>query len=180
MQTPDPQTLERIRALVEAHFWTHGDFWIELIVGLLGLWFSIQAFVQASRAAEAATEAAKAVKLQSMSGELIEVSQKIQGFKPGISFDSAKAIYSEVLFKLQRVMAPFENENRLREQIEAVNTALEAAHEALNQVVPANPNKQDAAPDSVYFGVEDKFSTLNGHVGRLLGLVEQESVEKRK
>ena len=80
-----------------------------------------------------------------------------------LTFDDVLLVpaYSEVLFKLQRVMAPFENDEGLRAQIEAVNTALEAAHEALNRVVPADPNKQNAAPDSVYFGVEDKFSTLN-------------------
>jgi len=165
---------------LEAPFWTHGGFWIELPIGLAGLVFSILAFVEAKRAAIAATEAAKAVKLQSMSGELIEISQELQGFKPGITFDAAKAIYGEVLFKLQRVMAPFEKDSGLHSQIEAVVAALETAHEALNRVLPADPSKENVAPDSVYYGVEDQFSMLNGHIGRLLGLVEQQSVEKRK
>jgi hypothetical protein len=180
MQSPDTQTLERIRTLVEAHFWTHGDFWIALSIGLAGLSFSILAYVEAKSAAIAAREAVKAVKLQSMSGDLIEVSQKLQAAKPGISFDEAKAIYSEALFKLQRAMAPFENDQGLRSQIEVVGAALEAAHGSLNSVLPSDPNEGNETSVSVYYGIEDKFSILNGQVGRLLGLVEQQTVEKRK
>jgi hypothetical protein len=107
MQSPDPQTLEAIRVLVQSHFWKHGDFWIEAPVGLVGLLFSFLAFKQATRAAEAATKAAKAVKLQSMSVDLAEVSQKLRGLQRNTTFDEAKEIHNDVSCTLQRVMAPF-------------------------------------------------------------------------
>jgi len=45
-------------------------------------------------------------------------------------------------------MAPFENDRGPAREIEAVNTALEAAHEALNRVVPADPKQTECSSDS--------------------------------
>lgn len=184
MQTSDLEPLQRVRELLEVPFWKHPDFWITLVVGLVGVYISFLAYQQAEaakeeaeRATQAATEAGRTVKLQTMSIELTEVAQKLDRVQPGIRFNSAKDLFNETSRRLRRVMAPFADNADLRGPIEAVKEALDAAQTSLKQVRPADPVKEDEAPNAVYYGVEDNFATINNCVADLLGLVEKQAYD---
>lgn len=186
MQIPDPQLLGRLQTLLEVPFWKHADFWIESILGVAGVLVSYMAYRQAEaakqeakKATTAAIEAGRTVKLQTMSIDLTEVSQKLDRVEPGIKFSDAKEMFNETSRKLHRVMAPFEDHAELRTPIEAVKAALDATHESLKLVRPSDATKEAVAPDAVYNGVEDSFATVNSCVARLLGMIEKQTVEKQ-
>lgn len=74
--------LDAMRQLLEVPFWKHADFWISSIIGTAGVFVSFLAYRQAEKATleaekakQAATEAGKTVKLQTMAVELSEVNQ---------------------------------------------------------------------------------------------------------
>lgn len=165
-------------------FWRHPEFWIGSIIGLAGVALSFLAYRQAEaakeeavRATQAAMEAGRTVKLQTMSIELTEVAQKLDRLQPGVSFVLAKDLFNETSRRLRRVMAPFADHPDLHVPIEAVRTALEAAQASLKQVRPTDPGKEVEAPNSVYYGVEDDFATINNCVAELLGLVEKQAYD---
>jgi hypothetical protein len=191
MQSPDYQLLEQLRQLLEKPFWTHYVFWLELsclVVGLVGAVVSYFAYLQAEgakqeaeRATIAALDAGRTVKLQTMSIELTEVAHKLERLHLKISFNEAKDLYRDASFKLVRLMAPFENDAGLRAPIEALWAALDAAREALKNVRPTDPNlKEDVAPESVYYGVEDSFATISTCLARVLGMIENQTVDRRQ
>lgn len=174
MQTTNPQSL--------APFWEHPDFWIESAIGLTAVVLSFLAYRQAEaakeeavKATEAATEAGRTVKLQTMAIELTEVAQKLDRVQPGIKFNFAKDLFNETSRRLRRVVAPFADNPDLHDAIEAVKDALEATQSSLKQVRPTDPGKEGEAPDAVYYGIEDNFATINNCVADLLGMVEKQS-----
>jgi hypothetical protein len=169
-----------MRQLLEAPFWKHADFWISSTIGISGVLVSFLAYrqaekatIEAEKAKQAATEAGKTVKLQTMAVELSEVNQKLDRVQPGIKFNVAKDLFNETSRRLRRVIAPFADHPNLHEAIEAVRTALETTQASLKQVRPGDPAKEGEAPDAVYYGVEDNFATINNCVADLLGLVEK-------
>jgi hypothetical protein len=185
MQPTEIQTtLEQIHKLVELPFWKHLDFWISFAMAAFGILVSYLAYLQAEaakdeaiKAKQAATEAGRTVKLQTMSIELTEVAQKLERVQPGIKFNEAKYLFNEISRRLRRVMAPFADNNDLRAAIDAVRTALQATQASLKQVRPADPAKESEAPDAVYYGVEDNFANINNCVADLLGLVEKQAYD---
>lgn len=180
-------TLMRVLQIMDTPFWKHWDFWISTVIGLVGAAIAFGAYKQAERAEEqaklakeeaqkakqAATEAGRTVKLQTVCIELSEISQKLDGVYPGIIFSDAKDLFNDTSGHLLRVMAPFAEQTDLREQIAAVKAAIEAAQASLKQVRPTDPAKENEAPNAVYNGIEDNFSTIKFNVATLTGLMEK-------
>jgi hypothetical protein len=184
MQPADTQLLEQLQRLLVPHFWSHPEFWIESLIGLGGMVLSFLAFQQAEaakkeavKATQAATEAGRTVKLQTMSIDLTEIAQKLDRVQPGISFNSAKDLFNETSRKLRRIIATFADHPNLRTPIEAVKAALESTQVSLKQVRPTVPGKEAEVPDAVYYGVEDNFATINNCVADLLGMVEKQTYD---
>lgn len=185
LQPNDVQAaLTRVFQLLERPFYYKGDFWISLVLALLGLAVSFMAYRQAEeakdeaiKAKDAATEAGRTIKLQTMTVELAEVAQKLDRVQPGMKFNVAKDLFNETSRRLRRVMAPFAENERLQEAIEAVRAALDETQISLKQVRPTDPAKEGEAPDAVYYAIEDNFATINNCVADLIGLVERESYD---
>jgi hypothetical protein len=115
MQPNDFQALQQVLQRLDIPFWKHADFWIASILGVAGVGVSFLAYRQAEaakeeaiQAKEAATEAGRTVKLQTMSIELTEIAQKLDRIQPGIKFNAAKDLFNETSRRLRRAMAPFQ------------------------------------------------------------------------
>jgi hypothetical protein len=174
--SPDFQPiLNRILDLLQRPFWTGAGFWISLLIGIGGLCSSILAFLAARQAKKAATSAGRTVKLQSLTIELTEISQKLDRIHPEIRFDEARDLFSEVSWRLRRVVSPFKNEAALSASCDAALQALDAAHGSLKSVHPTDPNKEKETPSAVYYAIEDDFAMIKNCVADLTGLFEKQT-----
>jgi hypothetical protein len=172
---PDVQLiLNRVNEL-HPPFWKDWAFWIALSVGVASVYFSFLAFIEARQAKRAATAAGRTVKIQTVTIELTEIAQKLDRIQPDILFNQARDLLTEIQRRLRRLMSPFAKESELSEAIKAVLQALQAAQASLQAVRPADPKAE--APNSVYYGTESDFATINNCVADLLGLFEKQTFD---
>ena len=150
------------------------DFWIATIIGLFGLYYAILAFKEAREAKRAATEAGKTVKIQSITIDLSEISQKLEKLQMQIRFNDARDLLGEISRKLFRITAPFEKDPQLGDKVSALRTALGKAKEALDKVRPPDATTAEVA-GATYYAIEGPFSAINNCVGDLLGLFENKT-----
>jgi hypothetical protein len=159
----------------EPKFWENVDFWIGTVIGLMGVFFSVKAFMEARQAKRAANEAGRTVKLQTITIELTEVSQKLDRLRTDIQFNEARDLLSEISRRLRRATSPFTRDNDLMEAITALRNALDEAEAALDDVRPNDPAQGIQAPQAVYFAVQRHFATINNCVADVVGLFERKS-----
>jgi hypothetical protein len=176
----DSASLGAILEIVKVPFWYRLDFWISSILGIgglgvsvFGLVFSIKAFREAKKAAHAAKEAGRSVKIQTTTVELTEVAQKLDRISPEIQFNEARDLVNEISRRLRRAVAPFARDEELKESIEAVYSVLGLAKAALSSVRPADKSKESQVPEAVYYGVEGQFGAISDAVAGLIGLFEK-------
>jgi hypothetical protein len=160
-------------------FWKQPDFWINLVVGVAGLWFAILAFLEARDAKKAAIDAKRAaieagrtVKIQTVTVELVEIAQKFERIRPDILFSDARDLLAESSRRLRRQTSPFANDPDFRDAVIAARSALDAASLSLKEVRPGDSSKEEKTPKSVYYGVESEFATISSCVADLIGLFE--------
>jgi hypothetical protein len=172
--------LQHIASGLDAGFWTRGEFWIGLLLGLggivvsaFGLRYSIKAFREASIAATAARAAARSVKIQSVTPELHEVAQKLGAIDFAIDFITARVVLLEATSRLTRYTMPFKDDPRFSETIAALRNAARDAWTVLDGVRPSDPAKP--VPNAVFNGIDGSFSQLVQLISELLGLMETET-----
>lgn len=158
-------------------FWLRADFLIATSIGLAGLYFSFRAFVEAKRAKQAAIVAGRTVKLQTVTIELTEVTQKLARLEPKIRFNVARELLADASHRVRRAVSPFANDPALRASIAAVLDALAAARQSLKDVQPQDTSKEDETPDAVYYGIEAQFASLNDSIANLTGLFEAKTID---
>ncbi len=178
---PDLQVLQsdvdQILRLVQVPFWRQFDFWIGITIGIGGLIFSILAFLEARKAKRAATEAGRTVKLQTVTIELTEVSQKLDRIQPEIHFNEARDLLAEISRRVRRAVSPFAHDSGLSDAITAVLAALATAQSSIRKVRPSDPTKEVEAPYTVYYGIEGDFAVINNCVADLIGLFEKKTLD---
>jgi len=157
-------------------FWVgHWDFWIGSVIGTLGLLFAILAFLEARQAKRAATEAGKTVRIQTITIELSEISQKLDKLQTGIHFNEARDMLNEITRRLRRIVSPFRKDAGLADSITSLTTALAEAKESLGSVRPVDASMAEA-PGVVYYAIEANFAEINNSVADLLGLFEKKTI----
>jgi hypothetical protein len=152
MQADIQSQVTRTTEFLQEPFWRHAEFWIFLLLSLIGLGistaglvYSILAFkeaglakLEAEQAKQAATEAGKTVKAQTVAIELGEISQKLERLQPDIRFSEARELLNEVSRKIRRAISPFAEDLALKSTIGALRQALDGAQSSLKGVRP-NP-----------------------------------------
>lgn len=162
----------------QSFFWAfHIDFYIGLIVGLVGLWLSFLAFREAKAAAKAALAAGRVVRIQTTTIELTEILQRLDGLAINIEYAEARDLLTEVSRRLLRYLAPFQSDADLTQPMTELNQALAAARKALESVRPnvATTGQQSPSMGAVYYAIEGQLSLLNNSVATILGLLETKS-----
>jgi hypothetical protein len=170
------KTIENIQFAINAPFWTNYDFWIGIVIGLASVVFSVMAFVEARRAKRAATEAGKTVKIQTITIELMEISQKLDRMRLDIHFDEARDLLTEISRRIRRIISPFQKDTGLCEPINSLREALDSAKTSLNSVRPSGSSEIPEAPHAVYYAIEGDFASISNFVADLLGLFENKSI----
>lgn len=168
--------LDVIQSTLNTPFWNHLDFWIVTVVGLASVGFSLMAFVEARNAKRAATEAGKSVKIQTVTIELTEISQKLDKLQPGIHFNEVRDLLTEITRRLRRIISPFQNDSDLSSAIKSLKETLTSAKGSLNKVRPADQANEKDAPNAVYYGIEGEFASISDGVADLLGLFEKKTI----
>ena len=176
---PEAQQIDKMLSsivhCIEVPFWQKPEFWIFLVISVMGVVFSLLAFIEAKKAKRAATEAGRTVKIQTITIDLTEVSQKLDKLRIEIPYNEARDLLTEISRRLRRIISPFQGESDLKETLSALKTALGTAKESLNAVRPIDPSHEEA-PNAVYYAIESDFATINNCVADLLGLFEKKTI----
>lgn len=154
------------------------NVWSGFLLGVAGVVFSILAFNEARKAKAAATEAGRTVKIQTITIELTEISQRLDILEMEIDFSSARDLLNEVGRKLRRLISPFQADPEFTDTITSLKDALSSAKEALSGVRPARETEASQPNYAVYYAIEGEFSTINGLVADLLGLFEKRTIDR--
>jgi hypothetical protein len=153
-------------------FWSyHGDFWIGTALGIIGLGLTIWAVFAATGAKEAAINAGRTVKMQTVALELMGLAHELDSLDPEILFPAARDFLNRVNFKLRRLIAPFQDEAELALFVASIRDSLTAAKTALSGVRPA-AGAAPAPVGTVYNAIEADLATISGSVADLLGLMQ--------
>lgn len=173
-------TKEEISELVQAlsiPFYLDVGFWIGIAIGLTGIYFSVKAFQEAREAKQAAFEAGKTVKIQTITIELTEIAQRLDKLDYSLKFSEARDLLNEVNRRLRRLIAPFQSTPDMQESCSALKIALENAKAALDDVRPNVESISDLPTNLVYFATQGHFATISGLVAEILGLFEKRTIE---
>jgi len=163
-----------LSTVVTTPFWKEFDFWIPVIVGIVGSFFSVLAFLQARKAKDAAIEAGNTVKMQTIIIELSEVSHRLDSLDMKVQFSEVRDLVNQTSRRLERLMAGFHDHAEFGETVSALEEALKIAQASLVDVCPINPNIEDTSY-AVYHAIQVPLANLNGLVGKFMGLLEKKT-----
>ncbi len=177
------ETVQQIALESHVSFWAKGDFWIAFVlgvvgiaVGIVGVYYSVKAFVEAKEAKIAAKAAGRLVKYQTTTYELIDLLKPLASPSMQITFSTARDTLADTTHKLFRIISTFEHEADIADKIAALRSALDNAQKSLDGVRPTGTSKEGDAPYAVYNAIEKDFSTISNMIGELQGLFEKKTV----
>src|ERR1035437_9140515 len=167
------------------------SFWIGIVLSLIGigitisgLVYSIKAFKQAKDAKKeaiaaknAAAFAGKIVKMQSISIDLLEISQLIEKLDYSVDYSKARDFFNFVTRKLNRLMTVFEGDPNYKEIIGQIDSTLEELKTSLEGVRPIGERVLNDE-HAVYYAIESHFTKLIGQISKLMGRCENKVIEK--
>jgi len=103
-----PEQMKELAGWLAVPFYADWSFWISNVVGVLGLLFSILAFIEARRAKLAASDAGRIVKIQTITIELTEIAQRLDKLDKRLGSGSCTE------YDLLRYGRPFRSDQRRR------------------------------------------------------------------
>lgn len=163
-------------------FFKQPDFYIFLVLGLLSLFLSYKAFkeaeeakLEAGKAKEAAKEAGKSIKIQTITLELLEIAQKLEALNQNISYSDGRSLFQEVNRKTRRLLSPYQEETEFKTTITKILTILEDFQTSLLNVRPVG---QDVAeiPYQIFNAIENDISDLVSALSDLIGLFDNRNL----
>lgn len=158
-------------------FYSDWGYWIAIIIGLASVWFSIKAFLEARKAKQAAAEAGRTVKIQTITIELTEIAQRLDKLDFELSFSEARDLLNEVGRRLRRLIAPFQSTKDMVEACDNLKAALDEAKDALEEVRPQTEDNTELPLNTVYFATQGHFSNISSLVAEIMGLFEKRTIE---
>ncbi|CAB5112151.1 hypothetical protein D3OALGA1CA_5708 [Olavius algarvensis associated proteobacterium Delta 3] len=174
METED---IAKVAESLQEPFYNDFGFWIGLVVGIASVIFSYLAFREARKAKQAASEAGRTVKIQTITIELTEIAQRLDKLDSNVSFSDVRDLLNEVSRRLMRLIAPFEHLDDLVDVCESLRTAFIEAKTALNEVRPKAEAEIDLPSNAVYFATQGHFSNISMLVAEITGLFEKRTIE---
>jgi hypothetical protein len=162
-------------------FYSDLGFWFSFLVGLAGLYFSNRAFREARAARIAACEAGTTVKAQTVTIELTEIAQRLDRVEYDLDFKAARDLLNEEGRRIRRLIAPFRSLEPFEDACGQVESALSRASTALAGLQPRPGTEcDDVEVRAVYFAMQGHFGAINNCVARIMGLLEQRTIEGAK
>lgn len=163
--------------MLERPFYQSPDFWINFLLGLIGVGFSIMAYREAKAAKNAAAEAGRTVKIQTITIELSEIAQRLDKLDFNLSFSEARDLLNEVSRKLRRLIAPFQSTPDLEQPATDLKKVLADAKIALEALHPQDGETSELPLNTLYFGMQGHFSNISNLVAEIMGLFEKRTIE---
>lgn len=172
----EPKDIQQVADMVLRPFYVQPDFWINVLLGAVGVIFSLLAFVEARRAKIAASEAGKTVKIQTITIELSEIAQRLDKLDFQLSFYEARDLLNEISRRLRRLIAPFQALEDLKAPCASLKTSLDAAKQALEGLLPQEGGVDQLPLNSVYFATQGHFANISSQVAEIMGLFEKRTI----
>jgi hypothetical protein len=171
------EEITKLAELLMQPFYLDIGFWISVVIGVASVFFSVMAFTEARKAKQAASEAGKTVKIQTITIELTEIAQRLDKLDFNLSFSEARDLLNEVSRKIRRLIAPFQSSEDMVEACESIKTALDNAKMALEELRPQSEGDNEMPLNSVYFATQGHFSNISDFVAEIMGLFEKRNIE---
>ncbi|OEC35169.1 hypothetical protein A7D25_10030 [Pseudomonas sp. 21C1] len=169
------EKIESLLSIALSPFYSQWEFWIGLAVGIVGVFFSVLAFVEAKKAKEAAVGAAVTIKMQSLTIELTEIAQKLDKLDYHIDFHEARDLLNESSRRLIRILAPFQDREQLAKLKQELGIVVLNAMTALENIRPEGGAV--LSPNVVYFAMQLHFSNISNLTAEVTGVFERSSIE---
>ena len=166
--------LKTLLEIANVPFYVKLDFWIGIGVSIIGVIFSILAFIEAKEAKKAASEMVKTVKVQTITIELTEIIQGLDRLDYSLDFVTARDRLSEINRKLRRLLAPFQHSEDIKQNCVDLKQALDTARSVLDGLAPTDPSND--VPNAIYFGLQSHFGNISSQVAEILGLLEKRNL----
>lgn len=167
----------KVLSQLERPFYQEVEFWIGLVIGVIGIVFSVLAFIEARQAKEAAAEAGRTVKIQTITIELSEIAQRLDKLDAKLGFSEARDSLNEISRRLRRLIAPFEHGDDLKAPCTSLRESLNAARASLDNLVPQDGLIENLPPNSVYFATQGHLAVISGLVAEIMGLFEKRTIK---
>jgi hypothetical protein len=172
-----PEEIQRILSHLDTPFYKSTEFWINLLIGCGGVFFSILAFIEAKKAKLAANEAGRTVKIQTVTIELGEIAQRLDKLDSKLTFSEARDSLNEISRRLRRLIAPFQEGSDLKEPCAKLRETLDAARVSLDSLLPQDGLIENLPPNSVYFATQSHLTIISGLVAEIMGLFEKSTIK---
>lgn len=163
--------VEKLLSIVSEPFYYRGDFWIGVLVGGVGILFSLLAYIEAKKAKEAAAAAAVTIKMQSLTIELTEIAQRLDKLNYNIDFQEARDLLNETSRRLIRIIAPFQDREDLGALKAQLLSIISGAMGALESIRPEGGG--ELLPNTVYFAMQLHFSNISNLTAEITGVLRE-------
>ncbi|MRX70307.1 hypothetical protein SAMN06265349_101688 [Flavobacterium resistens] len=161
---------------IETPFYQDWSFWISTIIGIIGIYFSIVAYREAKEAKKAAKAAGNIVKIQSITIDLTEITQRLDKISIDLTYSDARDFYSEINRRLRRITSVLTVEPSYTQKTSEILLTLAALKNNLDEVRQVGQNNTTADGINIFYAIEGEFSNLSGHLADLAGLLEQRTL----
>ncbi len=157
------------------------DFYLFLLLGILGLRFSILSFSEAKKAVKAAEKAGEKVKIQSTVLDISEILRQSQ-ITEDITYPIASAKITEISAKVRNITSYYRNpeDDEMNEITQSIHLTLDGLRSALSSVLPVEEDGTvtPLRNSNVYYSIEPHFSLLIINLHVLKGLLERRQINK--
>jgi len=182
----DTLASKQLSAFAQTPFWEHINFWIEIVIALVGIgigWMAYReahnAFVEAGRARVAATaakdaaiKAGKTVKKQSILLAISETIRLCQILRGNTNYEDSNTKLMEICGKVRNIIGLYredlgQSHQSLLQQIQA------CASESLTEF---NLLDSEVKSKIIYNKIRPIIANLAGHLNELQGVLENELI----
>lgn len=167
-------------------FWTsHYDFWIFLLLAIIGIIISYRSYSEAEKAKieaiaakEAASETQESIKMKESSIDIAKIIDSCALDEKVKYFDAVSHINNEIVRKINYILIVHQTEIEAAQQgfVQQIKDNLKAITNALDTVNPNNST--DGGDDIVFATVTPNFSDLIGSLSSLQAILDRQLIKK--
>ena len=169
---------EDLIKIISKPFYLDLAFWISLVIGLIGIYFSFIAYREAKEAKKAAKAAGNFVKIQSITIDLTEIIQRLDKISTELNYSDARDFFSEINRRIRRIISVLSQNVNFKGKTAEILVTLSAIKSNLDGARESNSQDETKiAGVNIYFAIEGEFSNLSGQLADLSGLLEQRTIE---
>jgi type II secretory pathway pseudopilin PulG len=124
---PDHELIEKLLTVVQSPVWTRIDFWVFLVLSILGIIASVVGVVVSNRARKeakgakkAAKQAANSVKFFTDTADLDEIRESMSRLPQNINYHKACQLWRKANGRIRRIVVPLRKDKTLADTVQSV------------------------------------------------------------